>query len=377
MSEVVPSVTYTGKIDPYSEVWKQFRKILHVDLDAFFASVEQRDNPKLVGLPIAVGLNSARGVVASCSYEARKFGVHSAQPSSCALKLCPQIIFVKGRMDAYREASEQINQIFRRYTDLIEPLSIDEAFLDVTENFKGFQFGVECARSIKADILKEVGLVASAGVSYNKFLAKIASDWKKPNGLYVIHPARAQAFIDKLPVKEIWGVGPVTQQKMHRLEIHTGKDLREKPLKFLVDNFGKAGMSYYNYSRGIDNRVVNANRVRKQISAECTFSNDLTNYHDLKNSLVMVINKLVERLKRKNFIGFSLTLKIRFQDFKTCTRSHTFDHPLKEAEEIYKKSIELIKHVDLKGKKIRLIGVSVGSPLTINEEELLLPFVEF
>ncbi|GAB1825062.1 DNA polymerase IV [Turicimonas sp. TL08] len=363
------------KIDPYSPVWNKYRKILHIDLDAFFASVEQRDNPSLVGLPIAVGLNKARGVVASCSYEARKFGVHSAQPSHLAAKLCPNLIFVEGRMEAYKEASENILEIFRRYTELIEPVSIDEAFLDVTQNRLGLRFGVDCAKAIKKDIRKEVGLVASAGVSYNKFLAKIASDWKKPDGLFVIHPAKAQDFIDKLPVKAIWGVGPVTQKKMESLDIHTCSDLRKQSLFFLTEHFGKAGLSYYNYARGIDDRPLRVNRIRKQVSAEITFSKDLSDLSDIQEGISRVVCQLKERMTRRRFRGFSLTLKVRMSDFKTFSRSHTFDHILEDPQEIYEESLELLSKLDL-SKKVRLIGIGIGSPLEVEQEELL-PFLEF
>ena len=244
-----------------------YRRILHLDLDAFFASVEQRDNPSLQGKAIAVGLNSARGVVASASYEARKFGVRSAMPSSVAARLCPNLIFVPGRMDEYKKASAEVFEIFSRYTNLIEQVSIDEAFLDVTDVWRDYGYAMEIAKLIKEDVRREVGLIISAGVSYNKFLAKIASDWRKPDGLCVIHPNAALKFIDRLPVKAIWGVGPVTSQKMEALGIFTGKDLREKDLSFLVEQFGSSGLSYYNFARCIDDRPVRTERIRKQVSA--------------------------------------------------------------------------------------------------------------
>ena len=363
------------KIDPYSPIWDEYRKILHIDLDAFFASVEQRDNPSLRGLPIAVGLNQARGVVASCSYEARKFGVHSAQPSHLAAKLCPNLIFVKGRMPVYKEASENILEIFRRYTDIIEPVSIDEAFLDVTHNRLNLRFGVDCAKAIKRDIKKEVGLVASAGVSYNKFLAKIASDWKKPNGLFVIHPARAQNFIDQLPVKAIWGVGPVTQKKMESLNIRTCSDLRSQSLFFLTEHFGKAGLSYYNYARGIDERPLRTNRIRKQVSAEITFSHDLSSQNEIHEGVSRVVCQLKERMDKRKFRGFTLTLKIRLSDFSTFSRSHTFEHILEDPQEIYEQSLALLTKLDLQ-KKVRLIGIGIGSPLDVEQQDLL-PFLDF
>lgn len=354
-----------------------YRRILHIDLDAFFASVEQRDTPSLKGKAIAVGLNSARGVVASASYEARKFGVHSAQPSSQAAKLCPDLIFVPGRMDVYKAESKKVFEIFSRFTTVIEPVSIDEAFLDVTANPKNYPYAVDIARDIKRTIKEETGLVASAGVSYNKFLAKIASDWRKPDGLYVIHPDRALAFIDKLPVKAIWGVGPVTAQKMQSLGITTGKDLREKDLGFLIDQFGKSGYSFYNFARGIDDRKVNTTRIRKQVSAEITFSKDESDPKKLDSLIHLLSGRLQARLLRHNFRGTSLTMKIRFQDFQTITRSFTRSEVIFDAHEIAEIAMALMSHVDLMGKSIRLIGLAIGNRyLEPNEAELFLPFEE-
>ncbi len=355
-----------------------FRRILHIDLDAFFASVEQRDHPALRGKPVAVGLNVARGVVASASYEARKFGVHSAQPSSQAAKLCPNLIFVPGRMDVYKSESKKVSNILSRFTDLIEPVSIDEAFLDVTANPQNYRYALDIAKEIKKTIKTETGLVASAGVSYNKFLAKIASDWRKPDGLCVIHPNRALAFIDKLPVKAIWGVGPVTAQKMQSLGITTGKDLREKELGFLVDQFGKSGYSFYNFARGIDDREVTTTRIRKQVSAEVTFSKDESDPKKIESLIHMLAGRLQARLLRHNFRGTSLTLKIRFKDFQTITRSFSRSEIIFDAHNIAQIATELFSHVELKDKSIRLIGLAIGNRyLEESDTEPLLPFGEF
>lgn len=348
-----------------------FRRIIHLDLDAFFASVEQRDFPELRGKAIAVGLNTARGVVASASYEARKFGVRSAMPSSVAARLCPNLIFVKGRMDEYKKASSEVFDIYSRYTPIIEPVSIDEAFLDVTDVWKDYGFAMEIAKFIKKDVKREVGLVVSAGVSYNKFLAKIASDWRKPDGLCVIHPDLALKFIDRLPVKAIWGVGPVTTQKMEALGILTGKDLREKDLNFLVEQFGKSGLSYYNFARGIDDRPVKTNRIRKQISAEVTLSKDDGNLDHLKHVLEDLTSHLMLRLRKYDFCGLSLTLKVRFHDFRTITRSKTSDRIYCEKDQILKTAEELLENVDLKKRTVRLLGISIGNRLEEDREELL------
>lgn len=356
---------------------EKYRKILHIDLDAFFASVEQRDFPALRGKPIAVGLNHSRGVVAAASYEARKFGIHSAQPTSQAAKLCPNLVFVPGRMDVYKAVSAEIFQIFYEYTDLVEPVSIDEAFLDVTHNFKSYELGVDVAKEIKARITEKTGLIASAGVSYNKFLAKIASDWRKPNGLCVIHPSQALSFIDKLPVKAIWGIGPVTTEKMQKLGIHTGKELREKDLSFLVHHFGKAGYSYYAYARGIDDRPVTTSRLRKQVGMETTFDSDISDKTILAQELETIANSLEARLQRHGFKGTSITLKVRFHSFQTVTRTHSGDTPLYKGADIAKAAKQLLLELELNGQSVRLIGISIGNRIVEDERDLYLPFDEF
>lgn len=338
------------------------RKIIHIDMDAFYASVEQRDNPALRGKPIAVGRGEERSVVAAASYEARKFGVRSAMASTRAMKLCPELIFVPGRMDVYKKVSMQIHDIFHDYTDLIEPLSIDEAFLDVTENKPGIELAVDIAREIKRRIREELHLVASAGVSYNKFLAKVASDYRKPDGLCTIHPDQAQEFIDHLPVESFWGVGKVTARRMHELFIHTGKDLRSCPLDVLTHNFGKAGQLYYNFARGIDERPVEATRIRKSIGCEHTLERDLTARTALIIELYHVATELAERLKRHNFHGSTLTLKIKFHDFTQITRSLRTPESLFTLQDILPRAKQLLTEVDYEHHAIRLIGLSVSNP---------------
>ena len=303
------------------------RKIIHIDMDAFYASVEQRDNPELRGKPLAVGHAEERGVVAAASYEARRYGVRSAMASQKAKRLCPQLIFVPGRMDVYKSVSRQIHEIFHEYTDLIEPLSLDEAFLDVTENKKDISLAVDIAKEIKQKIREQLNLVASAGISYNKFLAKIASDYRKPDGLCTIHPEQALDFIARLPIESFWGVGPVTAKKMHLLGIHNGLQLRKCSLEMLTAHFGKAGALYYECSRGI------------------------------------------ERLQRKDFKGNTLTLKIKFHDFSQITRSLTQSQELTTLDRILPLAKELLKNVEYEQHPIRLIGLSVSNPREEADEQ--------
>ena len=328
------------------------RKIIHIDMDAFYASVEQRDNPELRGKPVAVGHAEKRGVVAAASYEARKFGVRSAMPSQKAIKLCPQLIFIEGRMEVYKSVSRQIHEIFHDYTDLIEPISLDEAFLE-----------------IKQRIREELHLVASAGVSYNKFLAKIASDYRKPDGLCTIHPDQAQAFIDHLPIESFWGVGPVTAKKLHLLGVYNGKTLRECSREMLVRQFGKAGNIYYEFARGIDNRPVESVRVRKSIGCEHTLEKDIS----LKSSVIIelyhVACELTERLKAKDFNGTTLTLKIKFNDFVQITRSLSTRKSLRTLDEILPLAKTLLKEVDYEHHPVRLIGLSVSNPKEDSDEQ--------
>lgn len=350
-------------------VIKMMRKIIHVDMDAFYASVEQRDNPELRGKPIAVGHESGRGVVAAASYEARRYGVHSAMPSACARRQCPSLIFVEGRMDVYKSVSSQIHGIFHRYTDLIEPISLDEAFLDVTENKQGIELGVEIARKIKAEIREETGLVASAGVSYNKFLAKIASDYRKPDGLCTIHPSRAVDFISSLPIESFWGVGPVTAKKMHTLGIHNGSDLAKWSLDLLTRTFGKAGQIYYDFARGIDNRPVEPTRERKSLSCEHTLENDVLDTTLLSEHLRDAAEELSHRIERKNFSGCTLTLKLKFYDFTNISRCVTIDKEFRTAETIHRHACNLLAGIDLALRPVRLIGLGVSHPMQSKESE--------
>lgn len=344
------------------------RKIIHIDMDAFYASVEQRDNSELRGKPLAVGHAEERGVVAAASYEARRYGVRSAMASQKAKRLCPQLIFVPGRMDVYKAVSRQIHEIFHEYTDIIEPLSLDEAFLDVTENKKQIPLAVDIAKEIKQRIREELNLVASAGVSYNKFLAKIASDYRKPDGLCTIHPAQAFGFIGQLPIESFWGVGPVTAKKMHLLGIHNGVQLRSCSQEMLVRQFGKAGLIYYDFARGIDLRPVEAVRIRKSIGCERTLEKDINLTSSVIIELYHVATELVERLNRKDFRGNTLTLKIKFHDFSQITRSVTQAYELMELNRILPLAKQLLKEVEYEHHPIRLIGLSVSNPKDETEE---------
>ena len=338
------------------------KKIIHIDMDAFFASVEQRDNPELRGKPIAVGFDGPRGVVSTASYEARKFGVHSAMSIAQAKKMCRDLIIVPSHMGRYKEASQHVHSIFKRYTDIIEPLSIDEAFLDVTLNKKGMDLAVDIAREIKAAISEELHLTASAGVSYNKFLAKIASDFKKPDGLFVIHPDRALDFIAELPVEDFWGVGPKTKETMHRMGIFNGKQLRECTLNHLTEVFGKAGPVFYDFARGIDERPVVCSRVRKSVGCEQTFLEDINKQSALIIELYHTVIELIERLNRNSFRGYTLTLKVKYADFTSVTRSITADKPLTKKKDILPLAKLLLKQTEAGTKPVRLIGLSVSNP---------------
>ncbi|MCD8269114.1 MAG: DNA polymerase IV [Parabacteroides sp.] len=337
-------------------------------MDAFYASVEQRDNPELRGKPIAVGYSEERGVVAAASYEARKFGVRSAMSSQKAKRLCPHLIFIPGRMSVYKEVSNRIHEIFHDYTDLIEPLFLDEAFLDVTVNKKQIPLAVDIAKEIKLRIRQELNLVASAGISYNKFLAKIASDYRKPDGLCTIHPDQALDFIARLPIESFWGVGPVTAKKMHTLGIHNGAELRECSQEMLTRQFGKAGVLYYECARGIDLRPVEAVRVRKSVGCEHTLDKDVSRQSSVIIELYHVATELIGRLQRTRFKGNTLTLKIKFHDFTIKTKSTTLFHELTTLNEILLVAKQLLKEVDYAANPIRLIGLSVSNPLEERED---------
>ena len=331
-------------------------------MDAFYASVEQRDNPELRGKPIAVGHAEERGVVAAASYEARRYGVRSAMSSQKAKRICPQLIFVPGRMSVYKEVSRQIHEIFHEYTDIIEPISLDEAFLDVTVNKPGIELAVDIAKEIKRKVRERLCLVASAGVSYNKFLAKIASDYRKPDGLCTIHPDQALDFIARLPIENFWGVGPVTAKRMHLLGIHNGAQLRTRSLESLTREFGKVGTIYYDFARGIDLRPVEAVRVRKSIGCERTLEKDINRTSSVIIELYHVAVELVRRLDGKQFKGNTLTLKIKFHDFTQITRSVTRPQELTTLDTILPLAKQLLKEVDYAEHPIRLIGLSVSNP---------------
>ena len=338
-------------------------------MDAFYASVEQRDNPALRGKPIAVGHAEERGVVAAASYEARRFGVRSAMSSLKAKRLCPQLIFIPGRMEVYKSVSRQIHEIFHEYTDVIEPISLDEAFLDVTENKPGIPLAVDIAKEIKRKVRERLNLVASAGISYNKFLAKIASDYRKPDGLCTIHPAQALDFVARLPIESFWGVGPVTAKKMHTLGIHNGEQLRMQSLEMLTREFGKVGTVYYDFARGIDTRPVEAVRIRKSVGCEHTLEKDISKRSSVIIELYHAAVELVGRLEHTNFRGNTLTLKIKFHDFSQITRSMTQTKELVALDVILPLAKQLLQEVDYEHHPIRLIGLSVSNPREEGEEK--------
>jgi DNA polymerase IV len=337
------------------------RKVIHIDMDAFYASVEQRDNPELRGKPVAVGGSRERGVVAAASYEARKFGVHSAMPSVTAKRKCPDLIFVKPRFDAYKAISLQIREIFAAYTPIIEPLSLDEAYLDVTENLKGIFSATQIAEEIRARIRAETELTASAGVSYNKFLAKLASDHRKPDGLFVITPQMGPAFVETLAVRKFHGVGPATARKMAQLGIATGLDLRAQSQPFLQQHFGKAGSYYYWAARGVDERPVRSDRIRKSIGAENTFPADLFTYEAAQDALREIIDKVWGHCEGSGIRGRTVTLKIKFANFQQITRSRTGQVQIRTRSELEQLSSALLEPVFPVARGIRLLGVSLSS----------------
>lgn len=335
-------------------------------MDAFFASVEQRDNPQLRGRPIAVGHDGPRGVVATASYEARQWGVHSAMSVAMAKRLCPNLIVVEGRYATYKEVSAQMHQIFHEYTDIIEPISLDEAFLDVTENKPNIALAVDIAREIKEKIRTRLNLTASAGISYCKLLAKIASDMRKPDGLTTIHPERALSFIAQLKVEKFWGVGPRTAEQMHNLNIFTGADLRKCSLQLLTHQFGKMGALFYNYARGIDNRPVQPYRVRKSVGCEQTFLHDISSTSEAIDELSNLSVELEKRLNKANFSGTTLTLKAKHSDFTQHTRSITVAQPIRTATKILTLSKLLIDNIGVETNAVRLLGLSVSNPIEQN-----------
>ncbi len=337
-------------------------------MDAFYASVEQRDDPSLKGKPIAVGGSSQRGVVAAASYEARKFGVRSAMSSVLAKKKCPDLIFVKHRFNVYKSVSREIHNVFHEYTDLIEPLSLDEAYLDVTENKIGLPSATLIAREIKQKIKQRTELIASAGVSYNKFLAKTASDLDKPDGLSVILPEEAEAFIAKLPVHKFYGVGKVTAEKMNKVGIFVGSDLRKRTLDDLTRLFGKAGKYYFDVSRGVDNRKVNPSRERKSVSAERTFEHDLRNIDEVREVLLPIAEEVARRVEKSGFTGKTITLKVKYADFTQITRSKTHPNVVTGVNELMQDAEEFFSKEDLLKNRIRLLGIGFSNHNEASEE---------
>jgi DNA polymerase-4 len=338
------------------------RKIIHIDMDAFFAAVEERDYPQYQNKPLIVGGQpDSRGVVATCNYEARKYGIHSAMPSSQAYRLCPQAIFVKPRFEAYKEASAIIRQIFSEYTDLFEPLSLDEAYLDVSNQSSHHGSATLIAKAIKQSILKRTNLVASAGISYNKFLAKVASDMDKPDGLYLITPEQGSQFVEKLDIAKFHGIGKATEKKMHALDIKTGKDLKKQPLIFLLQQFGKAGQHYYNISRGIDLRPVNNHRPSKSVGVETTFQVDIKLHQHVLQHLHELLTKALIKLRDKKLTAQTLTIKIKYHDFVQITRSRTLSSTFSDATSLHPVIEELLKGTDIGLRKVRLLGVTLSS----------------
>jgi len=336
------------------------RKIIHIDMGAFYASVEQRDNPSLRGRPVAVGHAAKRGVVAAASYEARKFGVRSAMPSTTALRQCPELMFVPPRFEVYRSVSEQIRRIFADYTPLVEPLSLDEAYLDVTENLRGIPMASETAKDIRSRILAETGLTASAGISYNKLLAKLASDHRKPNGQFVITPEMGPAFVEVLPVGKFHGIGPVTADKMKALGIHSGADLRACSLAFLQQHFGKSGAWYYDIARGEDDRPVKPDRIRKSSGSETTFTEDLTNSSDIEAGVRAMAEDVWAWCEKHQIFGHTVTVKIKYASFQIVTRSRTMRAPVDTREKLDEISIGLVRSIYPVTTGVRLLGVSLS-----------------
>ena len=337
-----------------------YRKIIHIDMDAFYASVEQMDNPELKGKPLAVGGSEVRGVVSAASYEARKFGVRSAMSGIQAKRNCPDLIFVRPRFDRYKEISKKIRKIFHEYTDLVEPLSLDEAYLDVTQNKKGNPSATLIAQEIRQRIFEEVGLTASAGISVNKFVAKIASDYNKPNGQKTVNPEEVEAFLENLDIKKFYGIGKVTTEKMYHLGIFTGKDLKSKSKEFLEEHFSKSGLHFYHIVRGIHNSSVKPNRIAKSVAAEHTFNENLTSEIFMVEKLERIAAELENRLKKYNISGKTVTLKIKYSDFTTQTRSKTLPYFIADKGLLLETAKELLFQERMK-ESVRLLGISLNN----------------
>lgn len=348
---------------------QDIRKIIHVDMDAFYASVEQRDNPDYRGKPVAVGGSPEhRGVVAASSYEARQFGIHSAMPSRTAVQRCPNLIFVRPRFDVYRQVSDQIHAIFHEYTDLVEPLALDEAYLDVTVNKKGLPSATLIAKEIKERIRHETQLTASAGISINKFLAKTASGVRKPDGLYLIPPDKAEAFIEQLPIEDFYGIGPKTAEKMRNLGVMTGADLKRWTEQDLLRRFGKVGSFYYNIVRGYDDRPVMPNRIRKSIGAEESFAHDLSDEQSMVSALQEIAETVKRRMDESETTGRTLTLKVKYADYTQVTRSRTIAEWISDTDQMISIALELLDTTEVQTRNARLLGISISN-LSCEEEE--------
>ncbi len=346
---------------------ERIRRILHVDMDAFYASIEQRDNPALRGQPVAVGRAAGRGVVAAASYEARAYGVRSALPSHKALERCPELIFVPPRFEVYRAVSAQIHDVFRRYTLMIQPLALDEAYLDVTEQWAAYGSATAIAEAIRREIQKETGLTASAGVSYNRFLAKLASGQRKPNGLFVIPPQRGAAFVADLPVERFHGVGPATTARMHKLGIYTGADLKTWSVAALRQHFGSSAQFYHDIARGLDYRPVEVNRPRKSLGTETTFARDVEAWESLAATLEGIVAKLIVACEQKSIAGRTVTLKLRYAGFHTVTRACSAPFPIVEGAVLRRMALELLRSFFPLERPIRLLGLTI-SALGVRDE---------
>lgn len=354
------------------------RKIIHVDMDAFYASVEQRDNPDLRGKPVVVGGSpQSRGVVCAASYEARTFGIRSAIPCAMAYRLCPDAVFVRPRFEVYKAVSQEIRRIFFFHTDLVEPLSLDEAFLDVTHNKSGNPSATWLANDIRAEIFKRTNLTASAGVAPNKFLAKIASDINKPNGICVIPPSRAEAFIEALPIGKFFGIGKATEKRMHALDIFKGADLKRFEEAELIRHFGKSGGWYYRIARGLDFRPVKPHREAKSIGVEETFAGDIGDLERLEHELDLIAQELARRLQKRNTRGKTITLKLRYDDFSTITRGATQNQFVNDAETLFQVAKSLLRNSEAGQRKVRLLGITVSNLANRDlsaQRQLQLPF---
>jgi DNA polymerase-4 len=338
----------------------KLRKIIHIDMDAFYASVEQKDFPELVGKPLAVGGSEIRGVISAASYEARKFGVRSAMSGVQAKKLCPELVFVRPRFERYSEISKIIRKIFYEYTDLVEPLSLDEAYLDVTQNKKGNPSATLLAQEIRKRIFEETGLTASAGISINKFVAKVASDYNKPNGQKTVNPDEVEPFLEALDIRKFYGIGKVTAERMYQLGIYTGKDLKNRSLEFLEQHFGKSGTHYYYIVRGIHNSPVKPNRISKSVGAERTFNENLSSEVFMEERLESIAKELERRLQKHKIAGKTVTLKIKYSDFSQQTRSKTLPYFISDKALLLETAKELLYQEKLK-ESVRLLGISLNN----------------